>query len=76
MRRAALVLATTATLAALPATTASADTRPLPEIQHCDPAACPNPLEGVQECVRNGLNALVQTLNGTPWMATCDPFGR
>ena len=80
MRRAVLLLAAAAAIGALPTSSASADLRPLPDlddiVQGCDPAACPNPVEGVQECVTNGVAALVDALEGTPQPQTCDPTGR
>ena len=76
MRRAVLLLTTTGLVAAMPA--AADASRPLPEIPppHCDPAACPNPIEGVQECVSNGIAALVDAIEGTPMPRECDPLGR
>ena len=48
MRRAAL-LATTA-LFALPAAAGAAEIQRPP--QHCDPMACPDPVGGLQDCLR------------------------
>ena len=76
MRRAVLLLTTTGLIAALPA--AADASRPLPEIPppHCDPAACPNPVEGMQECARNAVLAIVDAVEGTPQPRECDPTGR
>ena len=74
MRTAIALLASLAALT-VAAPVASAELRPLPEIQ-CGFAGCPDPVGGVKECVTNGAAALVDTLQGTPQPQTCDPMGR
>ena len=74
MRIVITLLASLAALTAAPAV-ASAEARPLPEIQ-CGFAGCPDPVGGVKECATNVVGALILTINGTPWMTTCDPMGR
>ena len=49
MRRAALILALTASAIATAAGPAAATVRPP---VYCDPMACPDPVGGIQECLR------------------------
>jgi hypothetical protein len=75
MRRAVLLLSVFATTALVAAPTASAAERPLPEIPpvYCDPGPCFPQLDGVRECVSNGVAAVVDALQGTPQPRECDP---
>jgi hypothetical protein len=72
MRRALLLLASTAALAALPATASAAEGPELPEV-HCDPAACFHQLEGARECVSGAVRAVAYIVQGTPQPQECDP---
>ena len=73
--RSALTLIVSLAALAVVAPAASADVRPLPEIQ-CGFAGCPDPVGGVKECATNGAAALIDALEGTPQPQTCDPLGR
>ena len=74
MRRTVVTLTTCAALAALPSGAASASVAIPPP--HCDPAACPNPVEGIQDCVDGAVTAIRYILQGTPQPQECDPLGR
>jgi hypothetical protein len=76
MRRAAIALAATALLA-VPATAGA--TREIPPPQ-CDPAACPNPVEiveertqGARDCVSGAITAIRYIIQGTPQPQECNP---
>jgi hypothetical protein len=71
MKRAVLLFAVLA-VGALPAA-ASATSVSIPP-PHCDPAACPNPVEGVSECVDNAITAVRYIVQGTPQPQECHPL--
>ena len=71
MRRAVLLFALLA-VPALPSAASAGAQIPPP---HCDPAACPNPVEGVQDCASNAITAIRYIVQGTPQPTTCRPLG-
>ncbi len=74
MRRFVVMLTTCAALAALPGGGASAAVSIPPP--HCDPMACPNPVQGLQDCANGAITSVRYILQGTPQPQECDPLGR